>query len=218
MDKPPTGKPTDKETVRLERMGDVGLILVDLPPVNALSQAVRKGLIATLARVKQDATLRAAVITCEGRTFIAGADIREFDRTSAGEPTQVTAQDIVRALDASLKPVVAAIHGTALGGGFEVALACHSRIIAPDAFVGLPEVHIGIIPGAGGTQRLPRLVGPLVALEIITSSRHVPADEAMAPPGRRDRHRPTPSRRGSRTLSGGIRPQATRGRPRGAGA
>jgi 3-hydroxyacyl-CoA dehydrogenase len=180
VDKPPTGKPTDKETVRLERMGDVGLILVDHPPVNALSQAVRKGLIATLARVMQDATLRAAVITCEGRTFIAGADIREFDRTSTGEPTQVTTQDIVRTLDASLKPVVAAIHGTALGGRFEVALACHSRIIAPDAFVGLPEVRIGIIPVAGGTQRLPRLVGPLVALEVITSGRHVPADEAMA--------------------------------------
>jgi 3-hydroxyacyl-CoA dehydrogenase len=169
--------------VRLEHIGDVGLILVDHPPVNALSQAVRKGLIATLARVVADPGLRAAVIACEGRTFIAGADIREFDHPPAGAPadssTKVTTQDFVRALEACPKPIVAAIHGTALGGGFEVALACNARVIAPDAYVGLPEVRIGIIPGAGGTQRLPRLIGPLVALDIITSGRHVPADEAM---------------------------------------
>jgi len=182
MDKPGDQSPGDvgKDVVRLEYMGDVGLILVDHPPVNALSQAVRRGLIAMLARVVEDASLHAAVIACEGRTFIAGADIGEFDRGSARGPDEVTTQDFVRALDASPKPVVAAIHGTALGGGFEVALACHARIVAPDAFVGLPEVRIGIVPGAGGTQRLPRLVGPLVALEIITSGRHVPADEAMA--------------------------------------
>jgi 3-hydroxyacyl-CoA dehydrogenase len=130
--------------------------------------------------VVADSSLRAAVIAAEGRTFIAGADIREFDHRAAGGPAEVTTQDFIRALDASPKPVVAAIHGTALGGGFEVALACHSRVIAPDGFVGLPEVRIGIIPGAGGTQRLPRLVGPLVALEMITTGRHVPADEAMA--------------------------------------
>jgi 3-hydroxyacyl-CoA dehydrogenase len=173
----------DRDTVRLERMGEVGLILVDHPPVNALSQGVRKGLIAALAQVVADTGLHAAVIACEGRTFIAGADIREFDRAPTGAPTgapaEVTTQDIVRALDACSKPVVAAIHGTALGGGFEVALACHSRIIAPDGFVGLPEVRIGIVPGAGGTQRLPRLAGPLMALEMVTSGRHVPADEAM---------------------------------------
>ncbi len=167
--------------MRLERMGDIGLILVDHPPVNALSQAVRKGLLDGLARVVADTSLHGAVIACEGRTFIAGADIRTFDHAPADTtPAEVTTQDIVRALDACPKPVVAAIHGTALGGGFEVALACHSRIIAPDGFVGLPEVRIGIVPGAGGTQRLPRLVGPLMALEIITSGRHVAADEAMA--------------------------------------
>jgi 3-hydroxyacyl-CoA dehydrogenase len=186
----PMHRPTDSDPgagdsprdngVRLERMGDVGLILVDHPPVNALSQAVRKGLIAALARVVADTSLHAAVIACAGRTFIAGADIREFDRTPTAGPAEVTTQDLVRALDACPKPVVAAIHGTALGGGFEVALACHSRIIAPDGFVGLPEVRIGIVPGAGGTQRLPRLVGPLMALEMITSGRHVPADEAMS--------------------------------------
>lgn len=166
----------DRDGVRLERMGDVALILVDHPPVNALSQAVREGLIAALGQVIADPAVHAAVIAAEGRTFVAGADIREFDRG----PAKVTTQDILRVIDLSPKPVVAAIHGTALGGGFELALACHARVIAPDGFVGLPEVRIGIIPGAGGTQRLPRLVGPLVALELITSGRHVPADEAMA--------------------------------------
>lgn len=165
----------DNVVVRLERMGDVGVILVDHKPVNALSQAVRKGLIAALETVVAEPALHAAVIAAEGRTFIAGADIGEFDKG----PAEVTTQDIVRALDTSPKPVVAAIHGTALGGGFEVALACHARVIAPDGFVGLPEVRIGIIPGAGGTQRLPRLVGPLVALDMVSTGRHVPADEAM---------------------------------------
>jgi 3-hydroxyacyl-CoA dehydrogenase len=162
--------------VRLERAGDVGVILVDHPPVNALSQEVRKGLIVALERFGRDRGLHAAVIAAEGRTFIAGADLREFERA----PGDLTTQDIVRVLEALRKPVVAAIHGTALGGGFELALACHARVIAPDGFVGLPEVRIGIIPGAGGTQRLPRLVGPIVALEMITSGRHVPAAEAMA--------------------------------------
>ncbi len=185
MDKPRHGEPThggarDADVVWLERIGDVGLILVDHPPVNALSQAVRKGLMSVLARVVADASLHAAVIAGEGRTFIAGADIREFDRAAPVGPAELTTQDIVRALQASPKPVVAAIHGTALGGGFEVALACHSRVIAPDGYVGLPEVRIGIIPGAGGTQRLPRLAGPLLALDMVTSGRHVPSDEAMA--------------------------------------
>ena len=197
MDKPPMDKrgdsdPKDKDVVRLERMGDVGLILVDHPPVNALSQAVRKGLLAALARVLADPALHAAVIAGEGRTFIAGADIREFDHppggapagAPAGTPAQVTTQDFIRALDASPKPVVAAIHGTALGGGFEVALACHSRVIAPDGFVGLPEVRIGIVPGAGGTQRLPRLVGPLVALEMILRAARAGRRSHDARPGR----------------------------------
>ena len=166
----------DKGMVRLERMGDVGVILVDHPPVNALSQAVRRGLLDVLAHAIADPAIHALVIAAEGRTFIAGADIREFDKG----PATVTTQDVVRMIDTAPKPVVAAIHGTALGGGFEVALGCHARVIAPDGFVGLPEVRIGIIPGAGGTQRLPRLVGPLVALDMITSGRHVPADEAMA--------------------------------------
>jgi 3-hydroxyacyl-CoA dehydrogenase len=166
------GKP-----VRIERAGDIALILVDHPPVNALSRAVCTGLLEALGDFAAESGLLGAVIACEGRTFIAGADIREFDQPSHGEhPLSV----FLRALDASRKPVVAAIHGTALGGGFEVALACHARVIAPDGYVGLPEVRIGLIPGGGGTQRLPRLVGPLIALDLITSGRHVPADEAMS--------------------------------------
>ena len=164
--------------VRLERDGDIGLILVDHPPVNALSHAVRLGLIETLAQFEASPGLRGAVLACEGRTFIAGADIREFD--APAEHGESLLHVLLRALDACPKPVVAALHGTALGGGFEVALACHSRIIAPDGFVGFPEVRIGLLPGAGGTQRTPRLVGPLVALDLVTSGRHVPADEAMA--------------------------------------
>ena len=163
--------------VRLERAGDIALILIDSPPVNALSEPVCAGLLEAIGDFTADPALRAAVIACEGRTFVAGADIREFDTPSRAEhPLNVA----LRALDASRKPVVAAIHGTALGGGFELALACHARVIAPDGFVGLPEVRIGVIPGGGGTQRLPRLVGPLVALDMITSGRHVGADEAMA--------------------------------------
>lgn len=166
------------DPVRLERSGDIGLILVNHPPVNALSRAVRLGLIDMLAALQADGGLRAAVLACDGRTFIAGADINEFSQSpELGEPLLHV---FLRALDACRKPVVAALHGTALGGGFEVALACHARVIAPDGYVGFPEVRIGLIPGAGGTQRAPRLVGPLVALDLITSGRHVPADEAMA--------------------------------------
>ena len=162
--------------VRLERSGDVGLIIVDHPPVNALSRPVREGLIAALAELAADAGLRAAIIACEGRTFIAGADIGEFDHGLPGPAVSA----VLHAFDASRKPIVAAIHGTALGGGYELALVCHARIIAPDGYVGFPEVRIGLIPGAGGTQRTPRLAGPLVALDMVTSGRSVPADEAMA--------------------------------------
>ena len=166
------------DPVRLERSGDIGLILVDHPPVNALSHAVRVGLIEALAAFEADGGLRAAVLACDGRTFIAGADINEFSQ--ALEQGESLLHLFLRALDACPKPVVAALHGTALGGGLEVALACHARVIAPDGYVGFPEVRIGLLPGAGGTQRTPRLVGPLVALDLVTSGRHVPADEAMA--------------------------------------
>ena len=161
--------------VRLEREGDVGLILVDRPPVNAISQPVRQGLLAALQEAALDPHLTSVVLACEGRTFMTGADIRELDAA----PAEPTLGRVTEAFDALEKPVVAALHGTALGGGFEVALACHARVIAPDGAVGLPEVLLGLIPGAGGTQRLPRLAGPIVALELIATGRQVSAAEAL---------------------------------------
>ncbi|CAH2600061.1 Enoyl-CoA hydratase [Rhodovastum atsumiense] len=164
-----------KPLVTIERHGDAAVIVIDNPPVNALSDPLRRALLAAVQEVVADPVLRAAVIACAGRTFIAGADIREFD----SPPPEVFTGTINAAIEASPKPFVAAIHGTALGGGFELALACHARIMAPDAYVGLPETRVGLIPGAGGTQRTPRLAGAGVALDLITSGRHVPADEAL---------------------------------------
>jgi 3-hydroxyacyl-CoA dehydrogenase len=162
--------------VHIDEAGDVAVIVIDNPPVNALSHHVRVALRDVLERLRAAPGVRALVLACDGRTFVAGADIREFD----GPAQQPLTGDITALLDAFPKPTVCALHGTALGGGFELALASHERVIAPDGFVGLPEVLIGLIPGAGGTQRLPRITGPITALELIVSGRHVPAAEAMA--------------------------------------
>ncbi len=161
--------------VRLERSGDVARIIVDHKPYNALSHPVRLGLLDALAEFEADSQLRAAVLTGAGPTFIADADAPDPE----DGPREATLHLFLRALDACRKPVVAAINGAAFGRGLETALACHARIIAPDAVVCLPAVRLGLIPGAGGTQRLPRLVGPLVALDLITTGRRVEADEAM---------------------------------------
>ncbi|HET6184666.1 MAG TPA: 3-hydroxyacyl-CoA dehydrogenase NAD-binding domain-containing protein [Acetobacteraceae bacterium] len=166
---------SDAQLIRLERTGDVGVIVVNNPPVNALSPGVPEGIIAALREAGGDPGVRALVLIGAGRTFIAGADIRQFGK---GRPRPPLGQRIYDVLDAAEKPVVAAIHGFALGGGLEIAMACHYRIAVASAKVGLPEVLIGILPGGGGTQRLPRLAGPKVALEMITSGRHVPAPEA----------------------------------------
>ncbi|MGO1118826.1 3-hydroxyacyl-CoA dehydrogenase NAD-binding domain-containing protein [Rhodovibrionaceae bacterium A322] len=164
------------EVVTLERRGDVALIRVNNPPVNALSQAVRAGLASAVAELEQDADIKGAVLWCEGRTFIAGADIREF-----GQPPQAPhLPEVIDHMEMSAKPVVAAIHGTALGGGLEVALGCHYRVMDPKARIGLPEVTLGIIPGAGGTQRMPRLVGVEAAAEMITSGAPIGAQKALA--------------------------------------
>jgi 3-hydroxyacyl-CoA dehydrogenase len=162
--------------VRLEQDGDVGVIVVDYPPVNALGPGVSEGIIDALDRGNADPEIRAMVLIGAGRSFIAGADIRGFGTGRKRAPIGSRTYDV---LDRSNKPVVAAIHGFALGGGLENAMGCHYRIAVPSAKVGLPEVQIGILPGGGGTQRLPRLVGPKVALEMITSGRHVPAPEAL---------------------------------------
>ena len=157
-------------------VGDVGVITLNSPPVNALSAGVRDGLAGGVAAALADPGAKAVVIICEGRTFIAGADITEFGGARKG----ANLFDVQSAIENATKPVVAAIHGTALGGGLEVALACHYRVAVPSARCGLPEVNLGLLPGAGGTQRLPRIVGVEKALEMMTSGQHVPAKECLA--------------------------------------
>ena len=161
--------------VRFENDNGIGVITVDNPPVNALSPGVPEGIVAAVDKGNADPAVKAMVLIGAGRSFIAGADIRQFGKGPSTPPSGRRPYDV---LDESPKPVIAAIHGYALGGGLEIALACHYRVAVPSAKVGLPEVQIGILPGAGGTQRLPRLVGPKAALEMITSGRHVPAEEA----------------------------------------
>jgi 3-hydroxyacyl-CoA dehydrogenase len=152
----------------------IAVVTVNSPPVNALSARVRDGLKASFEQVHADPTTKVIVLLCEGRTFFAGADISEFGKPPQGAPLT----EVLRLIEEGAKPVVAAIHGTALGGGFEVALACDYRVAVPSAKVGLPEVKLGIIPGAGGTQRLTRIVGPERALEMITSGEQVRAEAA----------------------------------------
>ncbi|RMF15792.1 MAG: 3-hydroxyacyl-CoA dehydrogenase, partial [Alphaproteobacteria bacterium] len=161
--------------VDFEQRGDIAVLWVDHPPVNALSQAVREGLVEGIARAEADEATKAVVIAARGRTFMAGADIREF-----GKPPQPPfLPDVVERIEASPKPVVAAIHGTALGGGLEIAMGCHYRVARRDARLGLPEVTLGLIPGAEGTQRLPRLVGVPAALEMIVTGQPVAAPKAL---------------------------------------
>jgi 3-hydroxyacyl-CoA dehydrogenase len=161
--------------VRFENVDGIGVITVDNPPVNALSPGVPEGIVEHVERGNADPAIKAMVLIGAGRSFIAGADIRQF---GTRRPPPVPGRRTHEVLDASGKPVVAAIHGYALGGGLEIALASHYRIAVPSAKVGLPEVLIGILPGSGGTQRLPRLIGPKAAMEMIVSGRHVPAEEA----------------------------------------
>jgi 3-hydroxyacyl-CoA dehydrogenase len=163
-------------SVDLRRDGDVAVVTADNAPVNALKHEVRAGLTQALALACDDDAVRAVVIACAGRTFFAGADITEF-----GKPPQAPSlHDVIAAIEAMPKPVVAALHGTALGGGFELALACHFRVAVSGARVGLPEVKLGLLPGAGGTQRLPRLVGPEKALQMIVTGEPIRAAEARA--------------------------------------
>jgi len=162
--------------VRFEVTDGIAVIAIANPPVNALSQAVRQGLDAAFAKIAEQSDIRAVVIYGTDRTFIAGADIREF-----GQPPQAPfLPDVINRIEACAVPVVAALHGTALGGGLEVALGAHYRIAVPTARFGLPEVTLGILPGAGGTQRMPRLVGAEFALDAITSGRQIGAKEALS--------------------------------------
>lgn len=154
---------------------NIAVITIDNPPVNALSHAVRSGLCDALEKVSKNKAVQAIVIICAGRTFCAGADISEFGKP----PLDPTLPDLMALMDRVQKPLVAAMHGTALGGGFEVALCCHYRVMDVSAKVGLPEVNLGLIPGAGGTQRLPRLIGAEAALEMICGGKPISADKAM---------------------------------------
>ena len=163
------------DVTTIEKDGNISIITLNSPPVNALSAPVREGLHKGISEARNDGETEAIVIICEGRTFIAGADISEFGQEPKG-PSLFEVQEFI---EDSNKPVIAAIHGTALGGGLEVALTCHYRIAVPSAKCGLPEVNLGLLPGAGGTQRLPRVVGVEKALQMVTSGQHVPAKQCL---------------------------------------
>ena len=163
------------DVTTIEKDGNISIITLNSPPVNALSASVREGLHKGITEARNDGESEAIIIICEGRTFIAGADISEFGQEPKG-PSLFEVQEFI---EDSNKPVIAAIHGTALGGGLEVALTCHYRIAVPSAKCGLPEVNLGLLPGAGGTQRLPRVVGVEKALQMVTSGQHVPAKQCL---------------------------------------
>ena len=162
------------DIVTVEVTDDIALVIISNPPVNAINQKVRSGLMTAFQTVDQDNNVRAVVLKCAGRTFMAGADIKEFDEPIA-EPGY---HEVFRVIENCSKPVIAAMHGTALGAGLEAALACHYRCAVENACMGLPEVSLGIIPGAGGSQRLPRLIGAKAALEFILGVVPVSATEA----------------------------------------
>ncbi|MEO0401576.1 MAG: 3-hydroxyacyl-CoA dehydrogenase NAD-binding domain-containing protein [Pseudomonadota bacterium] len=162
------------DKIAYSRHGDIAVLTVRNPPVNALSQAVRQGLWDGMDQAEADDGVRAVLIVGDGRAFFAGADITEFGKP----PLDPHLPDLINRLEASPLLVVASMHGVSLGGGLEVALGCHYRIAVPSARVGLPEVNLGLIPGAGGTQRLPRLTGAEPGLSVMTTGRHVGASEA----------------------------------------
>ncbi|MEZ5749180.1 MAG: 3-hydroxyacyl-CoA dehydrogenase NAD-binding domain-containing protein [Caenibius sp.] len=164
----------DEQVARIERDGAIAICVIDSPPVNALGQAVRQALVDAVAQANADAAVDALVIHCAGRTYFAGADVREFGKP----PVPPHLPDVVNTIEASAKPVITVIHGSALGGGLEVAMGCHFRLATPAAKMGLPEVTLGIMPGAGGTQRLPRLIGVAKALEMTAHGAPIGAAEA----------------------------------------
>ena len=167
--------PASSSPVTRQHRGSVLVVTVDNPPVNALGVDVRRGLAAAIEAAQADAAVAAVLIVGAGRNFIAGADIREF-----GKPPQPPAlPDVCNRIEACSKPVIAAIHGAALGGGLEIALAAHYRLAVAGAKLGLPEVSLGLIPGAGGTQRAPRLIGVQDALDLMLGGRPVDARQAL---------------------------------------
>jgi 3-hydroxyacyl-CoA dehydrogenase len=162
--------------VTREDRDGVAVLTIDNPPVNALGQAVRRQLLAAARDIEADSTIKAVVLTGQGRFFVGGADIREFDH----QPEEPHLPDVIDAIDRSSKPWIAAVNGPAIGGGAELALGCHYRVMLASAAISLPETQLGIIPGAGGTQRLPRLIGVEAAVDVVTSGRSIKSDEAIA--------------------------------------
>ena len=163
------------DVVSLEIIDNIAIVTVDSPPVNAINQAIREGLLSAFQQFDLDDDAHAIVLMCAGKTFMAGADMKEFD-APIEEPGY---HETYNRIESCIKPVIAILHGTALGGGLEAALACHYRAAASSARMGLPELSLGIIPGAGGTQRLPRLIGAKPALEFIMGVAPVGADKAL---------------------------------------
>src|SRR5271155_90619 len=169
------------ELVSVTHAGGVAVVAIDNPPVNALSPGVPEGILTAIGKVESDPGVIAAVVIGAGRTFIAGADIKELQRAASGSRPDSTPSlhGLLQRIEDCSKPVVMAIHGTALGGGLEVAMAGHFRVATPEAQLGQPEVNLGIIPGAEGTQRLPRLVEVAAAIDLCVSGKPIRAPEAL---------------------------------------
>src|SRR5277367_4740766 len=167
------------DLVQLTKDNGIAVITINNPPVNALSPSVPEGISEALDQIAQDADIKAVVLIGGGRTFIAGADIKEFGKMTTGKPRGAGLLPLLLKIEDSAKPVIVAIHGTAFGGGLELAMAGHYRVAVSSAQVGQPEVKLGIIPGAAGTQRLPRLAGVAKAVEMCMSGNPVKADEAL---------------------------------------
>src|SRR5580658_6795422 len=168
------------ELVKLSAQDGIAVVTIDNPPVNALSPGVPEGILSCIEAANQDAAVTAIVVIGAGTTFIAGADIREFGKIVAGEKPRIALTPKLLQIEDSAKPVIMAIHGTAFGGGLETAMAGHYRVIAPTAQGGQPEVKLGIIPGAAGTQRLPRLAGVPKAVQMCWEGEPISAKEAVA--------------------------------------
>ncbi|MGA9024622.1 MAG: enoyl-CoA hydratase/isomerase family protein, partial [Steroidobacteraceae bacterium] len=165
---------SEHQTVRVDLDDGIVVLTIDNPPVNTITAALREGLSAALDRLATLSGVRAVLLRCEGSTFCSGADIGEF----SGPPKEAEYRALFARIETLKVPVVAAMHGTVLGGGLELALACHYRVAVPGTRLGLPEVTLGIIPGAGGTQRMPRLIGVEKTLDLIINAKPVDATEA----------------------------------------
>src|SRR6266581_7445094 len=167
------------DLVQLTKNNDVAIITINNPPVNALSPGVPEGIAEAIEQLQEDGDIQTAVLIGSGRTFIAGADIKEFGKMTAGKSRGPGLLPLLLKIEDCRKPVVMAIHGTAFGGGLELAMAGHYRVAAPSAQVGQPEVKLGLIPGAGGTQRLPRLAGVAKAVEMCAGGNPITAQDAL---------------------------------------